>query len=371
MAARTTEDDITGLWKKAAQYDAPVHCMEVCGTHTMAAFRTGLRSRLPETIHLHSGPGCPVCVTAQHYIDSAQALASEHEVTVATFGDMIRVPGTYDSLAHTRARGASVKVVYSPQQALAVARDNPDKEVVFLGIGFETTTPAVAWTIQQADAEGLGNYSVLCAHKTIPPAMHALCSSPDVRIDGFLCPGHVSVITGARIYEPVCSDYYTPCVVAGFEFRDMVGAISMILDQLMQHEAKVEIEYARSVNRDGNTKARDVVSRIFYLGDAQWRGIGTISGSGLHIRDAYARFDAARKYGLDMRDNNAHETRGCRCGDVLRAAITPYECPLFGDVCTPASPAGPCMVSAEGSCAAYYKYARMKNKGAAASAQKE
>jgi hydrogenase expression/formation protein HypD len=354
----------SAVHEKAASLSRPVTVMEVCGTHTMAAFRTGLRSRLPENVLLRSGPGCPVCVTPDSYIDHAVALAGRQDTIVTTFGDMVRVPGTDGSLAYARARGGHVTVVYSPQQALAIARAHPDTQVVFLGVGFETTTPLVAWTIQQAACLEMDNFSVLCAHKTIAPAMHALCKSEDVRIDGFMCPGHVSVITGARIYDPICRAYRVPCVVSGFEYTDMMETLDMLLTQIQQERAEVGIQYRRSVGHHGNAKAAAAVDDVFEPCDTSWRGIGTIPGSGMRIREAYARFDTALRMPYQA-STPPRSHSGCRCGDVLRARITPQECGLFAKACTPDSPIGPCMVSSEGTCAAWFTYTRMHRENAA------
>ena len=344
----------------AKQINRTVNLMEVCGTHTMAAFRSGIRSYLPENVCLLSGPGCPVCVTADSYIDHAVALAMKDDTIIVTFGDMMRVPGSQGTLSRARACGKLVKVVYSPQQALEIAEENPGKEVVFLGVGFETTTPLVAWTIQRAASQRILNYSVLCAHKTMMPAMHALCSADDVRVDGFLCPGHVSVITGADVYEPICRDYGVPCVIAGFEPEDMLEAIDMLLSQIINRGALVEIQYTRSVSAGGNRLAQQCVDDVFEPCDASWRGIGVIPQSGLSIKSSYKKFDAESKF-PDIKTKETSRDTGCRCGDVLRAVITPKECSLFRKVCTPDNPIGPCMVSSEGTCAAYYRYARMND----------
>jgi len=357
MSIDTLVDSISG---KANEIHRPVNLMEVCGTHTMAAFRCGIRSHLPENVRLLSGPGCPVCVTSDQYIDHAIELAMIDDTIIVTFGDMVRVPGNRGTLSHARARGKMVRVVYSPQRALEIARENPGREVIFLGVGFETTTPLVAWTIQHAASQKISNYSVLCAHKTIMPAMHALCNADDVRVDGFLCPGHVSVITGADIYKPICSEYGVPCVIAGFEAEDMLLSIDMHLSQIIKGEALVEIQYTRSVSAAGNKLAQQCVDSVFEPCDASWRGIGIIPSSGLSVRSSYKDYDAELKFPGIKPDEIPRDT-GCRCGDVLRAVITPDKCALFKNKCTPDNPIGPCMVSSEGTCAAYYKYARMND----------
>ena len=331
-----------------------VKFMEVCGTHTMVAFRTGLRQLLPAGVQLTSGPGCPVCVTDTNYIDAAIELCRRPDVIVTTFGDLLRVPGTKSSLEHERAAGANVRIVYSPSDAWVMAREHPDKQVVFLGVGFETTAPTVAWAIWRAHRDMLTNFSVLCAHKTMPHAMEALLKDKEIHIDGFLCPGHVSVITGSAMYRFICEQYRIPCVVSGFEAWDMLKSIAMLLQQIADGRAEVEVEYSRSVTETGNAAAQRLMNEVFVPSDVSWRGIGVIPGSGLEIRDEYRQFDAARLFGI--RFPAAHVHPFCRCGDVLRGVVTPTKCRLFGKACNPTHPIGPCMVSSEGTCAAYYKY---------------
>jgi len=275
-------------------------------------------------------------------------------VIVTTFGDLIRVPGSESSLERERAAGADVRVVYSPADALALARENPDKQVVFLGVGFETTAPTVAWTIKKAAQDGVMNFSVLCAHKTMPFAMEALLKDQEVKIDGFICPGHVSVITGAQLYRFIPERYGIPCVVCGFEAVDVMKCIVMLLAQIAGKRTAVEIEYSRSVNETGNPAAQQLIAEVFEESDAGWRGIGVIPRSGLAIRKEFARWDAGRS--VTFRESKPHP--GCRCGDVLRGVLTPPDCKLFAKVCTPTNPLGPCMVSSEGACAAFYKYER-------------
>jgi hydrogenase expression/formation protein HypD len=334
-----------------------VKLMEVCGTHTMAAFRSGLRQLLPDCVHLVSGPGCPVCVTDPSYLDAAIDLCGRPGVIVATFGDLVRVPGTDSSLERERAAGASVRIVYSPSDALILARECPSKQVVFLGVGFETTVPTVAWAIWRAARDGLKNFSVLCAHKTMPRAMDALVRDKAINIDGFICPGHVSVITGAHIYRFICERYRIPCVVSGFEAWDILKSIELLLRQLAEGRAEVENEYSRSVSERGNAAAQRLMNEVFEPCDAAWRGIGMIEGSGLAIREQYADFDAAKALGVQFPE--AHVNPLCNCGSVLRGVASPPECRLFGRPCSPAHPIGPCMVSGEGVCAAYYKYERV------------
>jgi hydrogenase expression/formation protein HypD len=345
---------VEGLKELAQRVGRDVKFMEVCGTHTMAAFRSGLRQLLPESVHLVSGPGCPVCVTDTSYLDAAIELCRRPDVIIATFGDLVRVPGSDSSLEHERAAGATVRIVYSPTDALVLARECPSKKVVFLGVGFETTAPAVASAIFRAAADEVKNFSVLCAHKTMPQAMDALLRDQQVDIDGFLCPGHVSVITGTQMYRFICEQYRIPCVVSGFEPWDMLWSVGMLLRQIAEGRAEVENEYTRSVDEHGNAAAQKLLAEVFEPCDAAWRGIGTIAGSGLAIREKYARFDAAKQ--LSVTFHEAHVNPVCKCGSILRGLRTPLDCPLFGRACTPANPIGPCMVSSEGTCAAYFKY---------------
>jgi hydrogenase expression/formation protein HypD len=298
-----------------------------------------------------------VCVTPNGYLDKAIAIAGLPDTVVATFGDMVRVPGSESSLEYTRANGVDVRVVYSPADALTLAQVHPEKQVVFLGVGFETTIPAIAWTIQVAARLGVTNYSVLCGHKTIPAAMAAL-SGGELEIDGFMCPGHVSVIIGAYAYLPLARDFNIPCVVTGFEAPDMLRGIAMLLKQIVEKRAEVENEYGRSVTPEGNRTAQKLIDTIFEPCDSSWRGLGVIPGAGLRIRREYAAHDAEKKF-KDITVPAEREDPGCICGRILRGTNIPYDCPLFGKRCTPSTPVGACMVSNEGTCAAYYKYARI------------
>lgn len=332
----------------------PSTLMEVCGTHTVAIARHGLRQALPEGVRLISGPGCPVCVTPQEEIDRFIALGRRPRVTLATFGDMMRVPGSERSLEQARAEGVDVRVVYSPLDAVALAPRLPDRELVFFGIGFETTAPAVALAILEAKKQGIANFSVLCAHKLIPPALLALLHS-EIMVDGFICPGHVSVIIGSDAYRPVAARG-KPCVVAGFEPADILQAIELLLNQIRDGRSEVEIAYSRAVRPSGNPRAQELIARVFTIADARWRGLGPIPASGLALAQEFAEFDSARRFEVAL--PAAKEPAGCRCGDVLRGAINPPECPLFGTACTPAQPIGACMVSGEGACQAHYRYRR-------------
>lgn len=332
----------------------PVRLMEVCGTHTVSIFRSGVRSLLPETITLLSGPGCPVCVTDQAEIDAFVALARLPEVTVATFGDLMRVPGSASTLAAERAAGRDVRVVYSTMDALEIARRRPERQVVFPGVGFETTAPTIAAAIRVAAEERLRNFSVYSAHKTVPPALEALMALEGVRIDGFILPGHVSVVIGVEAYRPFFERHRVPCVVAGFEPADILGAIAELVDQIEKAAPRLVNAYPRAVAPAGNPRARELLAEVFAPAAARWRGIGAIAESGLAIRERFAAFDAGRRFTLALPE--ACEPRGCACGEILVGRKTPPECPLYKRRCTPMEPVGPCMVSSEGTCAAYYRY---------------
>jgi len=333
-----------------------VTLMEVCGTHTVNLFRTGARSLLPPELRLISGPGCPVCVTGQGYVDLACELAAWPDVTVATYGDMVRVPGRTGSLERQRGRGGAVAVVYSARDALRLAREHPDRQVVFLAVGFETTTPATAATVLEAEAAGVDNFFVLPGHKLVIPAMESLLAGGEVPIDGFLCPGHVSVIIGSEAYRPVAEGHGRPCVVAGFELAGMLEAVLMLVRQVVAGEARVENAYDLAVAEKGNEIARRLVDRVFRPAPAVWRAMGTLPASGLDPKPAYRRFDARVHFGVA--EGPDASPPGCRCGEVIQGKLDPPECGLFGVACTPLQPVGPCMVSSEGSCAAWYKYGR-------------
>jgi hydrogenase expression/formation protein HypD len=336
------------------KYSAPMRLMEICGTHTVAIFRSGLRQLLPPDIQLISGPGCPVCVTANEDIDKAIWLARQPGVILTTFGDLMRVPGSSSSLNEERGKGADVRMVYAGFDAVAIARENPDREVVFVGIGFETTAPTVAATIRQAAAEGLENFSVFSAHKLLPPAMKALLDATDLILSGFICPGHVSTIIGAVAYEKVVENYHIPCVITGFEPLDILQGITILADIIAKGDAQVVNQYRRAVSWEGNAAARRLMAEIFEPADTPWRGIGVIPLSGLKIRSEWASFDAGKHF--TMPDIQVKEHPGCRCGEVLRGVLTPPECGLFRKVCNPQNPKGPCMVSSEGTCGAYHRY---------------
>ena len=335
---------------------APEHAtlMEVCGTHTVAIARNGIRDLMPEGLRLASGPGCPVCVTCNRDIDTVIALARIPNVTITTFGDMTRVPGSTSSLLAEQAAGRSVEIVYSPLDALAFAKAHPEREVVFVGVGFETTTPLVAMAIKRAKAMGLSNFTVFAAHKNMPGALELLVGDPTLELDALILPGHVSTIIGAEPYRFLAEKYGIPGVITGFEPVDVLQGIAMLVRQLHEGRAEIEIAYARGVMPEGNPVALAAIDEVFETCTATWRGLGDIPGSGYRIRDEFANFDAVRRFEPDVEPTR--DPKGCRCGDVLRARIAPNECPLFRTVCTPENPVGPCMVSSEGSCAAYYRY---------------
>jgi len=332
----------------------PARLMEFCGGHTITIVKHGIRQLLPDNIEMLSGPGCPVCVTASADLDKAIALARLPGVIITSFGDMLRVPGSYASLQQAKAEDADVRIVYSTQDALQIARENPAKSVVFIGVGFETTAPTIAVSVLEAAREGIENYFVLSLHKLCPPVMKALLDSGEVRLDGIVCPGHVSVITGSRPYEFIPRDYGIACAVAGFEPLDVLLCIDMLVAQIENNTPKVEIAYRRSVSPEGNRRALEVMEQVFTPCPADWRGIGTIPGSGLAVREEFRRFDAEQAFKLEIPP--PREPKGCICGDILRGVKTPIDCRLFRRTCTPEHPVGPCMVSAEGSCAIYYQY---------------
>ncbi len=332
----------------------PMTLMEVCGTHTMAIAKYGLRGVLPEDVRLLSGPGCPVCVTSNTDIDIAIEFARQPNVTVATFGDMMKVPGSRSSLSREKADGRDVRIVYSPLDALALAEGQPDRQVVFIGVGFETTVPLIAAAIKRAAETGLGNFSVFSAHKTVPIALGALVNDPEVAIEAFILPGHVSTIIGLEPYRFLAEEYSVPSVITGFEPVDVLQGVWMLAKQLAEGRADIEIAYTRGVDPQGNTTALKLMNEVFEPADAEWRGIGIIPGTGLVLREHYAEFDALQR--VPVSPEPPKENPGCQCGEVLRGATLPYECRLFANACTPEHPIGPCMVSSEGSCAAYYRY---------------
>jgi hydrogenase expression/formation protein HypD len=327
--------------------------MEVCGGHTMAIQRFGLASLLPPTIRLVSGPGCPVCVSGQHFIDMTLAYSKLPDVIIATYGDLIRVPGSSTSLEKERANGSDVRIVYSVLECLDIAKDNPDKKIVFLGIGFETTAPLTAAAILQAQKENISNFYVFSAHKIMPPVMKALVAE-GVKINGFIAPGHVTAITGTSIYNELVADCRLGVVVSGFEPADMMQAILMLTKQVEAGIPKIEIQYNRVVHSEGNKIAMQMMDKVFTIRDDHWRGLGVIPKSGLCLRDEFSSFDAEKQFHVDIPESI--EPKGCICGQILRGLKTPNDCGLFAKKCTPANPVGACMVSGEGTCASYYKY---------------
>lgn len=327
--------------------------MEVCGSHTMAIHRFGIPALLPRHLRLISGPGCPVCVTEIGFIDHACALARMHGMIIATFGDLMRVPGSESNLQNERAHGADIRVVQSSLEALAIARSNPGTQIVFLGIGFETTAPTTAAAIEAAARESVPNFSVLSAHKVMKPAMMALVAD-GVAIDGYICPGHVSIVTGSRMYEEIVQRCSVGCVISGFEPLDILKSILMLVRQLEQSTCRVEIAYTRAVSRDGSQQAQRLLAETFRPVTAVWRGLGPIPDSGLRVADEFRDFDASTRFAVELPP--PREPAGCRCGDVLRGLVNPSQCPLFASSCTPESPVGACMVSSEGTCAAHYRY---------------
>jgi hydrogenase expression/formation protein HypD len=342
--------------KLVAQKVEFVRVMEVCGTHTVSFFRSGVRSLLPDNIHLISGPGCPVCVTSQGYIDAACEVALKENVKICTYGDMLRVPGRNGSLEELRGEGADVMVVYSARDALKFARENPAVEVVFLAVGFETTTPATAATLIEAKASGVTNFSVLAAHKLVMPALDALLSSGDVAFDGFILPGHVSVIIGTKAYEEVVQKYQKTSVITGFEPVQLLKGILRISELIAEKKVMVDNVYGVAVKDDGNPIAWKILQQVFEPADAVWRAMGTIPGSGLVLREEYKSYDAFSRFSVV--EGEDYEPPGCLCGEVIQGKVLPKQCSHFGKACTPVKPIGPCMVSSEGTCAAWYKYGR-------------
>ena len=332
--------------------------MEVCGTHTVSIFRAGIRQLLPETVELVSGPGCPVCVTPDEYMDKAIAYAKREDVIITTFGDMLKVPGTESSLSEAKAAGADIRIVYSPLDSLQVAQDNPDKKVIFLAVGFETTAPTAAATVLAAEQAGLKNLYMLSAQKLVPPALRLLIDDPEVLVDGFILPGHVAVVTGTEVFKFLETEYHIPGVVTGFEPLQILRSLYRLTKQVAAGEAKVENEYGSVVKMQGNPTSLAVTSKVYEPVAAKWRGIGEISASGLKMREAYKAYDIEEVLPLPAGQLPAPKKTGCRCGEVLKGIVTPHECPLFGKACVPTHAIGPCMVSVEGVCAAWYKYGK-------------
>jgi hydrogenase expression/formation protein HypD len=351
--ARALAASIASLCEPGRQYKF----MEVCGGHTHTIYKHGLEDYLPENVTLVHGPGCPVCVIPMGRVDDTIHIAEQPDVIMTSFGDMMRVPGGRGSFFDSKAAGADIRMVYSPLDALKVARQNPDKKVVFMAIGFETTAPSTAMTVLRAKAEGLTNFSIFCNHVTIIPAIKAILDSPDLRLDGFIGPGHVSTVIGCRPYDFIAGEYGKPIVVAGFEPLDILASIHMLLQQLAEGRSEVENQYGRVVPWDGNLKALKVINETMELRPYfEWRGLGFISHSALKVRDAYADFDAERIF--EIPGSRVADPKACQCGEVLKGVLKPWECKVFGTACTPETPIGTCMVSSEGACAAYYNFGR-------------
>ena len=350
--------------KEAVQYftneirkkskDREITLMEVCGTHTMSIYKYGIKRMLPENVRLLSGPGCPVCVTDDSYIDKAIELSLNRDVIITTFGDMMRVPGYKTSLEKQKADGSDIRVVYSVSDALKIAIENQSKKVMFLGVGFETTSPTIASAIIFAQKNNIKNFYVMSAHKLIPPAMEALVKGGKVNVNGFICPAHVSTIIGSLPYKFLTERYNIPCVIGGFEPTDILHSLYLLVKQIMENRSEVEIQYTRAVKVEGNKKALSIMNDVFSVNDADWRGIGNIDNSGLKIKKDFKEFDVDFVFPIKLKP--AKKVSGCICGNVLQGINTPEECKLFRRVCTPENPIGPCMVSSEGTCSAYYKY---------------
>ena len=343
----------------------PLKIMEVCGGHTHSIFKYGIEEVLPNNIELIHGPGCPVCVMPRGRLDDAIALAEKPNVIFATFGDAMRVPGSQKSLLQAKAQGADVRMVYSPLDSLEIARKNPDQEVIFFGLGFETTAPSAALTILQAEAEGIENFSIFSNHVLVVPALEALLSNPDLELQGFVGPGHVSMVIGTEPYRVISEKYRKPLVVSGFEPLDILQSIWMLLQQMVEGRCEVENQYSRVVKQGGNRVALEAMSKVFEVRDEfEWRGLGEISESGLKITDAYACFDAEIKFCVP--NQKVADAKACQCGEILKGVLKPWQCKVFGTACTPENPIGTCMVSSEGACAAYYKYGRLSKVAKAA-----
>ena len=340
-----------------AQGKKDLRFMEVCGTHTVSIFRAGIRQILPKNIELVSGPGCPVCVTDDEYIDKAIAYAKNPDVIIATFGDMLKVPGSHSSLSEISAAGADIKIIYSPMDCLKIAEENPSKKIIFLAVGFETTAPTAAATILSAKNLGLKNLFFLSAQKLVPPALKMLLNDSAVKVDGFLLPGHVAVVTGSKIFEFLATDYKIPSVVAGFEAEEILLAILNLLKQIDEEKFFVANEYKSVVKAEGNISAQKILYEVYEEVDANWRGLGKIEKSGLKMRENFSEFDIENILPVEV--ETVTKKTACRCGEVLRGIIQPAECPLFGKKCQPLHAVGPCMVSVEGVCAAWYKYGAM------------
>jgi hydrogenase expression/formation protein HypD len=346
------------ITKLGQQLEKPIKIMEVCGGHTHSIFKYGIEDILPHNLELIHGPGCPVCVMPKGRLDDAIAISQHDNVILATFGDTMRVPGSHTSLLQAKARGADIRMVYSPLDSLQIARDKPDKEIVFFALGFETTAPSTALTILQAAAENITNFSMFSNHVLVIPALEALLDNPDLQLDGFIGPGHVSMVIGTEPYEFISHKYHKPIVVSGFEPLDILQSIWMLLQQLIENRCQVENQYNRLVEPAGNLVALQAINQVFTVRENfDWRGLGEIPKSGLKIRPEYAQFDAELKFTIPNLKVSDH--KACQCGEILKGTLKPWQCKVFGTACTPETPIGTCMVSSEGACAAYYKYGRL------------
>lgn len=334
--------------------DVNISIMEVCGTHTNSILKSGIKELLPDNIRLISGPGCPVCVTPQGYIDTAIEISKRRDIIITTFGDLMRVPGSTSTLNREKAVGSDIRVVYSPLDSLKIAEDNKDKKVVFLSIGFETTAPIIALSISLATKRNINNYFILNALKTMPEAMSSLILNPQVKVDGFLCPGHVATITGEDDFKEIALSYKIPMVIAGFEVNDILSAILELIYMKENSSFEVRNLYSRLVKSEGNVEALKILYNIFEKGDSSWRGLGKIHNAGLKLKSKYRSFDILDKLDIQMIEEESN--RGCSCGEILMGIKEPQECKLFKTVCTPLNPIGACMVSEEGACSAFYKY---------------
>ncbi|MCA9628427.1 MAG: hydrogenase formation protein HypD [Myxococcales bacterium] len=362
--ARSMADDIQSLVARLQDQgrERPLKLMEVCGGHTHTIFRYGLEALLGEDIEFVHGPGCPVCVLPVGRVDDAIAIARQPDVIFTTFGDALRVPGSKQSLLSAKAEGADVRTVYSPTDALKLARENPAHAVVFFGIGFETTAPSTALTVLEAEADGVENFFVFSNHITIVPTLQAILQAPDLQLDGFIGPGHVTMVIGTEPYRFVAEHYRKPLVVAGFEPLDVMQSVRMLVKQLVERRAQVENQYGRLARSDGNRAAREALAKVFVpRPHFEWRGLGSIEQSGLTFSEAYARFDAERRF--DLPGLSVADPKACQCGEVLKGSLRPWDCKVFGTACTPETPIGACMVSSEGACAAYYNYGRLAKLG--------
>ncbi|ARV60657.1 hydrogenase formation protein HypD [Nostocales cyanobacterium HT-58-2] len=354
---RKADTLLRAIDKLSRQLKKPVKIMEVCGGHTHSIFKYGIEEVLPEAIELIHGPGCPVCVMPRGRLDDAISISQNPNVIFTTFGDAMRVPGSKTSLLQAKAQGADIRMVYSPLDSLQIAKENPDKEVVFFAIGFETTAPSTALTILQAASEKIHNFSMFCNHVLVIPALQALLENPDLQLDGFVGPGHVSIVIGTEPYNFIAQEYRKPIVISGFEPLDIIQSIWMVLQQIVENRCEVENQYNRLVEKPGNQVAIAAMNEVFEQRESfEWRGLGEIPYSGFKMRAEYAQFDAELKFTIPNQKVADH--KACQCGEILKGVLKPWQCKVFGTACTPETPIGTCMVSSEGACAAYYKYGR-------------